>query len=130
MESTVNAYGNTMLKKLSILSLATIASLTLNQEFANAITADGGSTGWNPVSTNSEQSCAKKAVQEMNFFVNSGKIQNTPRSGSRFKNGNNAVFNIVCSKKGDYVRVDVICINGCSKQTYRLRKAIDQLITW
>lgn len=119
-----------MLKKLSILSLATIASLSLNQEFANAITGDGGSTGWNLVSTKTEQSCTKKAVQEMNFFVNSGKIQNIPRWSTRFKKGNNVIFNLVCSKKGDYVRVDVICINGCSRETIRLRTAIDELLHW
>lgn len=42
-----------MLNKLSILSVATIASITINQGLAYAGFGDGGSTGWNAVSSNS-----------------------------------------------------------------------------
>ncbi|AOY78758.1 MULTISPECIES: hypothetical protein [Moorena] len=119
-----------MLNKLSILSVATIVSMTLNQGLANAISANGGSTGWHSVSSGSETSCNKKGIEKMNILVNGGEIEKTEFHPWRYKRGNNVIFNLVCAPKGDYVRVDVICVNPCDRNTYRIRTVIDELMNW
>ncbi len=87
------------------------------------------STSSTPTSTTDEQSCAQKAVQTMNWLVEQGEIQTLTGSSSRFRKGNNVIFNVVCSRNSE-VRVDVICFNSCDKDTFRLRSRIDALMNW
>jgi len=119
-----------MLNKLSILSVATIASITINQGLAYAGFGDGGSTGWNAVSSNSWESCANKALEKMKTFVNNGDVQFVPGWKSRFKIGNTVILNVLCSPDGNYVTVSVFCINDCSSRTIGLRKRIGGAMNW
>lgn len=96
----------------------------------NALTGEGGSTGWNSVSTTDVESCQAKASQKMNTLVAGGEIQTIPGWSSRFRRGNNVIFNVVCDRSGKNVRVDVICFNTCDRYTYNLRTAIDNLMNW
>jgi len=97
----------------------------------HALTGNGGSTGWNRVSTTNQDSCAQKAVQTMKWLVEQGEIQTLPDGNSwRFRKGNNVIFNVVCDRNGENVRVDVICFNACDRATFNLRSRIDGLMNW
>ena len=101
---------------------------------ANAqITGNGGSTGWNPVSSTSERSCAQKGQEKMKILVNLGEIQTLPNATSnttRWRKGNNVIFDLVCTKSGGHVRVGIICFNACDSDIFRLRNTIDDLMEW
>jgi hypothetical protein len=98
---------------------------------AQIITGNGGSTGWNPTSSTSEQSCMQEAMQTMNILVERGEIQTLPNgNSSRFRKGNNVIFNVLCTKSGGHVRVDVICFNACERPIFTLRSKIDALMQW
>ncbi|NEQ66492.1 MAG: hypothetical protein F6K21_13490 [Symploca sp. SIO2D2] len=95
------------------------------------IVGNGGSTGWNKTSSNSESACLDTAKQKMNTLVNQGEIQTLPNGNDwRWRKGNNVILNVVCSSSGD-VRVDVICFNACARTiTSDLRPKIDELMKW
>ncbi|NET41362.1 hypothetical protein [Okeania sp. SIO2B3] len=96
----------------------------------NAGTGDGGSTGWERVSTTDIVSCEQNAKQEMDRLVQQGTIQKIPGWNSRFKKGNNTVFNVICTNDGRWVRVDVICFNQCADGFSRIRSKIEALLVW
>ena len=97
----------------------------------HALTGNGGTTGWNSVSTRDQQSCFQKAMQTMNWLVEQGELQTLPNGNSwRFRRGNNAIFSVICDRSGANVRIEVICFNACEKATFSLRSRIDALMNW
>ncbi|NES80602.1 MAG: hypothetical protein F6K10_03780 [Moorea sp. SIO2B7] len=104
---------------------------SLPKEVKAQIVGNGGTTGWNPVSSTSEPSCLQKGIKRMNILVDQGDIQTLPNGNSwRFRKGNNVIFTVFCTKSGDHVRVDVICFNACEPDIFRLRGTIDALMQW
>lgn len=111
-----------------------LGSFTKEVNAQNVVSAPGGSTGWEPVSTIDESTCAAKAVQKMNSLVATGEIKTVLGYSSRYARGN-AVLNIVCHKDGKYVRVDVICFGPCedgivNNGNNSLRSKIEQMLKW
>ncbi|MGD1713926.1 hypothetical protein [Dapis sp. BLCC M172] len=73
-------------------------------------------------------SCEKNAKQEMDRLVQQGAMQKIPSWNSRFKKGNNTVFNVICTNDGRWVRVDVTCFNQCAEGFSRIRSKIGALL--
>ncbi len=66
----------------------------------------------------------------MDRLVQQGAIEKIPSWNSRFKKGNNTVFNVICTNDGRWVRVDVTCFNQCTDGTFPIRDKIKALLVW
>ncbi|MGD1703377.1 hypothetical protein [Dapis sp. BLCC M229] len=119
---------NTITSRLFVALTAFALIVASLPKEANAQTGSGGSTGWERVSTTDETSCYNKALPIMEFLVNQGDIQKIPNWAERFKQGNNAVFDVICARNGE-VKVDLICFNSCGNAT-KTRDKIDSLMKW
>ncbi|NEQ18080.1 MAG: hypothetical protein F6K44_32140 [Moorea sp. SIO3E2] len=107
--------------------------MTLNQGVANALTGSVRSTGWRPVSTERERSCARKGIEKMRILVYEGQIENVPgytNNSTRWIRGNNSVYNLVCSPTGGHIRVDLICFNPCDSSSRNILSEIKNLMNW
>ncbi len=123
--------SKTIASRLFVGFTALALIVTSSPKEVNAIEGNGGTTGWNPTSSTSEDSCMQEAIRRMNTLVSRGEIQTLPNGNDwRFRKGNNVVFNVVCTKNGNYVRVDVICFNRCEDPIFPLRSRIDALMQW